>query len=716
MRKTSSLFALALFVVALAAAFATPASAQDADPPGRVARLNYIQGNVSYQVEGDQDWVQADPNRPLTTGDNLWSDDNSRGEVHIGSTSIRMSSQTGISFLTLDDRTVQLQLAQGTIEVHVRNVSAGDAFEIDTPNLAFTIDRRGEYRIQTDPDGGSTVVTVRKGQGEVTGGGDSWDLSEGQQYIFNGTDQLSYDASPAPDFDDFEDWCQSRDQRENASPSARYVSRDIDGYYDLDEYGDWHNDPDYGAVWVPRGVDAGWAPYHTGHWVFVAPWGWTWVDAEPWGFAPFHYGRWAFVGGYWGWVPGPVVVRPVYAPALVGFVGGGGFGVSVSFGGGFSGVGWFPLGPRDVFVPGYRCSPRYVQNVNITNSRGINITQVTNVYNNVYINHNTTAINNYTYARNERAVTAVSRDTFVNARRVSGAEVHVSAQQIQNARAVETSPIAPTRTSYVSANARVSTNRPAVPFTQRAVVARLNPAVSRPAVQPPANTNNRFGRDQGNPQYNRGNNNLNNGQQPARGNNAPAANNNGNVQAPPIRGNNPPAVNNNTNVQPPPGRGNNLPPANDGNNAQQPVRGNNPPAVNNGTNTQPPAANTNNNPPQNQTQQSRDGYRPFQPAAGTANNNTNRNNGANNGQNANDNQNGRGSNRNDQTTQGDQRPAVRYTPPVKAHDENYDVHPPLNQKPAQTQTQAPPKQEQRQEQKQEKENKKDDDKKKDDKH
>ena len=126
------------------------ATAQD-DPPGRVARLNYIQGSVSYQVAGDQDWVQADPNRPLTTGDNLWADQNSRGEVHIGSTAIRMSSQTGISFLTLDDRTVQLQLAQGAIEVHVRNVSAGDAFEIDTPNLAFTIDRGGEYRIETDP-------------------------------------------------------------------------------------------------------------------------------------------------------------------------------------------------------------------------------------------------------------------------------------------------------------------------------------------------------------------------------------------------------------------------------------------------------------------------------------------------------------------------------------------------------------------------------------
>src|SRR5579864_1212392 len=498
MRKTGTLLTLTLFIALAFAAFPGLTAAQD-DPPDRVARLNFIQGSVSYQVSGDQDWVQADPNRPLTTGDNLWVDRNSRGEVHVGSTAIRLSSETGISFLTLDDRTVQLQLAQGAIEVHVRNLYPGDAFEIDTPNLSFTLERGGEYRIQTDPDGQSTMIIVREGEGEVTGGGDSWDLRPGRMYRFNGTDELSYDASEAPDYDAFEDWCQSRDQRENNSASARYVSRDVDGYYDLDEYGDWRTDPDYGPVWMPRGVEAGWAPYQVGHWVYVAPWGWTWVDAEPWGFAPFHYGRWVFVAGYWGWVPGPIVVRPVYAPALVAFVGGGGFSVSVGFGGGFSGVAWFPLGPRDVYVPGYRCSPRYVQNVNITNTRVVNVTQVTNVYNNVYINHNTTVINNYTYARNDRAVTAVSQDTFVNARRVSGATVHVSAQQIQNARAVDAAPIAPTRGSYVSAIAKVSTNRPAVPFEQRSVVARLNPAVSRPAPQP-TNTGRSFGGAQGNSQ------------------------------------------------------------------------------------------------------------------------------------------------------------------------------------------------------------------------
>ena len=275
-----------------------------------------------------------------------------------------------------------------------------------------------------------------------------------------------------------------------------------------------------------------------------------------------------FRGRLLGMGPGPVAVRAVYAPALVGFVGGGGFGVSVSFGGGASGVAWFPLGPRDVFVPGYRCSPRYVQNVNITNTRVVNVTQVTTVYNTVYVNHNSTVINNYTYARNERAVTAVSRETFVNARPVSGGTIRVSARQIQGARAVETSPMAPTRTSYVSSTAKVSNNRPSVPFAQRSVVARINPAISHPNMKQSTNRNGQFGRGQGNQQNNsRSSDNLNNDQRPARGGNNPAPVNNGEnrqtawkqctssqqrqqLVSRPSRGNNSATVNNGKSAQP----------------------------------------------------------------------------------------------------------------------------------------------------------------------
>jgi len=482
MNKLRWLFPVFVFA-AFFSWFPKSARAQDqADPPSRVARLSFMQGSVSYQVSGEQNWVDADMNRPLTTGDNLWADKESLAEFHVGSNAVRMSSETGVSFLTLDDRTLQLQLAQGTIEVHVRNLAEGEAFEIDTPNVAFSVRQSGEYVLETSADGNSTSIIVREGSGQATGGGESYDLAPGQQYSFDGADQLAYNAQPAPAFDDFENWCQERDQRENASPSAQYVSRDIDGYYDLDGYGSWQADPDYGQVWYPSGVAVGWVPYRNGHWVWIAPWGWTWVESEPWGFAPFHYGRWAYVRGNWGWVPGPVVVRPVYSPALVGFVGGGGFGLSVAFGGGFTGVGWFPLGPRDVYVPGYPCSQRYFHNVNVTNTRIVNVTQVTNVYNITRENNYDASRLNYTYARNNVAVTAVSRDTFVNARPVANSAVRLQQSQLESARVDERTPLQPTRSSYVSQEARASSAAPKVPFSERPVTARLAPAtpVNRP--------------------------------------------------------------------------------------------------------------------------------------------------------------------------------------------------------------------------------------------
>src|SRR5436190_23236071 len=140
-----------LCAVLLVAAVAT-ARAQDNDdfgsdaddPPGRVARMNYAQGSVSFQPGGEGDWVNAVPNRPLTSGDNLWTDQGSRAELHIGSTALRLGSETSITLLDLDDRTTQVRLSQGTLILRVRHLDDGDLVEVDTPNLAFTVQRTGE--------------------------------------------------------------------------------------------------------------------------------------------------------------------------------------------------------------------------------------------------------------------------------------------------------------------------------------------------------------------------------------------------------------------------------------------------------------------------------------------------------------------------------------------------------------------------------------------
>jgi len=433
------------------------------DPPGRIARLDDSTGSVSFQPGGEGDWVTAVNNRPLTTGDNLWADKDSRAEVQIGSTSIRMDSETSLTFLDLDDQTTQLKLSQGTLIVRVRHLDDGDVFEVDTPNLAFALQSAGEYRIDVNANGDQTITTVWRGRGEVTGGGSSYDVIAGQQATFNGTDQLDHQIAQVPGSDDFDNFAFSRDRREDQSDSANYISTEMTGYEDLDDNGSWSYAADYGPVWTPAGVAVGWAPYRFGHWVFVEPWGWTWVEDEPWGFAPFHYGRWAFVGARWSWVPGPIVVRPIYAPAFVAFVGGRGF--SFSFG---AGVGWFPLGPREVFVPWYRTSRGYVNNVNITNTR-VNIAQVTNIYNSRTTNRVT-----YVNQHVNNAVTVVSHDTFVNARPVARNLAQVDARQLAEAPVACDSQIRPAKASLLGAGAPTRAIPPAAVVNRR-VIATRNP-------------------------------------------------------------------------------------------------------------------------------------------------------------------------------------------------------------------------------------------------
>jgi len=450
------------------------------DPPGRVARLSFSDGSVSFQPGGEGDWVQAVANRPLTTGDNIWADKDSRAELQTGSTSIRIDSETSITFLNLDDHTTQLKLSQGSMIVRVRHLDDDDNFEIDTPNLAFQVQRTGEYRIDVSADGNETDATVWHGRGEATGGGASYVVVAGQRASFTGSDQLDHEISQIPNHDDFDNFAFQRDEREDHSESTNYISTEMTGAEDLDEYGHWRYVADYGPVWAPAAVAPGWAPYRFGHWVWVAPWGWTWVEDEPWGFAPFHYGRWAFVESSWCWVPGPVVVRPVYAPALVAFVGGGGFGVGFGIG---AGVAWFPLAPREVFVPWYRTSPGYVNNVNITNTR-VSVTQVTNVYNTTIINNNTTSVTRITYANQHvnNAVTAVSHDTFVNARPVAASMVKVDQKQIESAPVVHNIPVQPARASVMGAG-RPATAKPPAAVVNRQVVAVKQPPAPRPSLE-----------------------------------------------------------------------------------------------------------------------------------------------------------------------------------------------------------------------------------------
>ncbi len=437
------------------------------DPPSRVARISFLDGTVSFQPGGQGEWGSAAQNRPVTVGDKLWTDQSSRAELQIGAASIHMGSMTALSFLNLDGNVMQVRVPEGAVNFRVRELREGDVYEVDTPNLAFTVRQAGAFRVNVSENGDATTIVAIRGEGEVTTAGKTYKIHSGEQAEFEGTDNPQFNESAAPAPDGLDRWAAERDLRDDNSVSSKYVSPDVPGASDLDDNGTWNEEPDYGNVWYPSQVAPGWAPYSYGAWNYVSPWGWTWVGYEPWGFAPYHYGRWAFIGSRWGWCPGPIYARPFYGPAFVGWLGGPRFGVGFGFGAGF-GVGWFPLGFHEPYYPGFHASRLYVNNINIHNT----------------VIRNTTVLNggnrnfNYAYAHNTSAVTAASRNAFVGGQAINRGANHITAASLRGAEVMNHNSFAPTRASSFGASHLNARATPPSAVQNRSVMARTAPAAA----------------------------------------------------------------------------------------------------------------------------------------------------------------------------------------------------------------------------------------------
>jgi len=434
--------------------------AQDEDPPTRAGRLSVADGGVSLEPAGVSDWTAAGINRPLTSGDRLWTDQNSRAEVDLGAAVMRLGPLTGFAFINLDDNIAQMQLSAGTLIVRVRALQANQIYEVDTPNLAVTLVQPGEYRLEVDQTGAATWVRVTEGAAEVSAGGQTLVVNDQQAVHFSGTQALTYESVPVGGPDELDAWSGARERGLEDSSSREYVAEDLPGTQDLDDNGRWESAPEYGYVWVPTVTVVGWVPYRYGHWCWVAPWGWTWVDDTRWGYAPFHYGRWVHWNNSWAWVPGPRRARPVYAPALVGWVHGPGYGGSDAFG---SNVGWFPLGPREVYEAPYRVSPGYARRVNLSNTQIINpnvITATSGGTPHRYVNNN------------GAAVTSVTEDVFVSGLRVGAHTLRVTPAILAGAAVAATAPaIAPVRQSVLGPSAGRGVARTPPPVANRPVLA-----------------------------------------------------------------------------------------------------------------------------------------------------------------------------------------------------------------------------------------------------
>jgi hypothetical protein len=386
----SPLIFAALFCLGMAPAMA--------DPPSLVGRISLVQGALSLHHADDTQWSPAGINYPLVAGDALWTDQGSRAEIEIAGSEARLDDRTELAIAELDGQATALRIDQGVLNLTVRFVPEGGIRLLTTVG-ELDIRRTGEYHVDVGRQGSAPtqlVLSVLSGEARFTGARGTAELHAGQGAMIPPDNSvLTIVAAFATPFDQ---WAEDRTTSLQLSQSVQYVSTEVTGFQDLDSYGRWETISEYGAVWYPTRIAVGWAPYRDGHWAFVRPWGWTWIDDAPWGFAPFHYGRWINIDGRWAWTPGLRTERHCYAPALVAFVGGAP-GLTIS-----ANIGWVPLGPREVFHPYYPVSQNYLIAVNrahVTNVTNITQVNVTNVTVNNYVNHT--------------AVTSVTPATFTNA-------------------------------------------------------------------------------------------------------------------------------------------------------------------------------------------------------------------------------------------------------------------------------------------------------------
>lgn len=381
-----------------------------ADPPGRVGRISFIEGQASLFRPGQENWAAVDVNYPVVAGDSLWSPQGSRIEVQIGAAEIHLDEMSEASLVRLDESGATLRIDQGVASLHLSALPPG-GIQVQTTAGQVELLRPGTYHIDAGRQDGLVQIGVIEGEARLSGPRGDVDIRPGEA-AQAGAGMSSFAMTPVA-FTQFDSWVMARVRNEQIAQTAPYVSTEMTGYQDLATNGQWASSPDYGPLWIPTTVAPDWAPYRFGHWAYVEPWGWTWIDDAPWGFAPFHYGRWIEWRGRWAWCPGRVVEHPVYAPALVAFIGAPGIGIDITAGAHSGpGVAWIPLGPNEPFHPYYRVSDTYVRNIN-------HVTNVTTI--------NTTTVNTYV---NQRAVTAVPNAAFTGAQPINRAALQVLPGQI----------------------------------------------------------------------------------------------------------------------------------------------------------------------------------------------------------------------------------------------------------------------------------------------
>jgi hypothetical protein len=416
---------LLLKSLVLLVAATLPVAAEE-EPPARVGQISYVSGNVAFHMASETQWSAAGINYPVATGGSYWTEAAARAEIQLGPNTLEMSGGTELDATKLDEQVTRVALPQGRIFVHVRAIDEGENIEIDIPRGGAWLLAPGDYDISAGSEREPSRVSVFSGSAHFVGNGADVAIKAGEAVLIDGMTPVSVRHEPAV-ADEFVAWCRSRQYPEAKLAAPRYVSPDMTGYEALDAYGAWDSTPEYGEVWFPNAPPADWAPYQDGRWVWIGPWGWTWIAAEPWGFAPSHFGRWARIHERWAWVPGKRVRRPVFAPALVAFIGGAEIGAAGGRGAHRGPpVGWFPLAPGEVYWPHFARDPKFIRRINEGSVKDID---------KIVIRPNAGPPPEVARAHfaNRRFATVVPREVFADARRVRPAMIHLPAAALERA-------------------------------------------------------------------------------------------------------------------------------------------------------------------------------------------------------------------------------------------------------------------------------------------
>jgi Family of unknown function (DUF6600)/FecR protein len=293
---------------------ATPSydpNSEDHYSHARIVRISYVDGQV--RIDHGQGYESATMNVPVTEHNWLQTRSDGWAEVQFEDGSmVRVAPDTVIAFTELSrsssGSTVStVDLDQGEAEFKV--AQRGDSeFHVTVKNKTISLGGSAAFRV-TSTNADPLEVAVWKGEVAIrdSESGGEVAVKKNETFTLDPTDVSQYALDKGAEADGLDQWSKERDDYLSTYAARGGYSQSPYQYGtgDLNYYGAYSDDPGYGTVWQPNGVNINWSPFGNGYWAYSPGFGYTWVSAYPWGWLPFRYGNWVFINGRgWCWVPG----------------------------------------------------------------------------------------------------------------------------------------------------------------------------------------------------------------------------------------------------------------------------------------------------------------------------------------------------------------------------------------------------------------------------